>query len=76
MLFVDGDERGQGTDRALIEAVKDAIVSTPSLLQRSKSLTVNASPNSVSFYRRQGFIGEGEKLADGIRFVPMTLDIP
>ena len=76
MLFVDGDERGQGTGRALIEAVKDAIVSTPSLLQRSKSLTVNASPNSVSFYRRQGFIGEGEKQADGIRFVPMTLDIP
>ncbi len=71
MLFVDGDERGQGTGRALIKAIKDEILSSS---KTAGHLTVNASPNAVSFYRRQGFLGNDEQTIDGIRFFPMTLE--
>ncbi len=73
ILFVKGDYQGKGIARSLFaEALKRCRGGKPDL----EKITVNSSPNAVGAYRRMGFVPAGEEqLANGIRFVPMVLDL-
>ncbi|MBN1267286.1 MAG: GNAT family N-acetyltransferase [Anaerolineales bacterium] len=72
LLFVDRPFQSQGTGRRLLQAAVDFCrASNPGL----ECVTVNASPNSVSFYSHVGFKAKGqEMIKDGIRYTPMLLD--
>jgi GNAT superfamily N-acetyltransferase len=71
LLFVRGDHQGKGT-RLLSQALKRCKTVKPDL----EKITVNSSPNAVGAYRRMGFIPTSEEqLANGIRHVPMVLDL-
>jgi GNAT superfamily N-acetyltransferase len=69
MLFVAPERQGAGIGTALLEhAVQLLATRDP----RPLELTVNASPNAVSFYERRGFAITGpEREKDGVRFTPM-----
>lgn len=71
LLFVDNTYQRQGIAKGLLEwAIRTCETRNPEI----RYITVNASPNAYSAYRRMGFtpIGE-EKTVNGIRFVPMAL---
>jgi GNAT superfamily N-acetyltransferase len=70
LLFVDLDVQRQGIARALLDrALAICRRERPDLGR----VTVNASPNAVTAYRRMGFARtQDEQLANGIRFVPMA----
>lgn len=41
-----------------------------------KLVSVNSAPNSIKFYEKLGFVPtDSERLQNGIRFVPMELEI-
>lgn len=70
LLFVDAGAQGQGIGRALLRLATDLCRT-----HDGASLTVNASPNALAFYRSMGFVAQGEEtLKNGIRFTPMRLD--
>ena len=73
LLFVKGDQQRKGIARLLLaEALKRCQTAKPDLEQ----ITVNSSPNAVGAYRRMGFIPTSEEqLANGVRYVPMVLDL-
>ncbi|MBM3187116.1 MAG: GNAT family N-acetyltransferase [Chloroflexi bacterium] len=73
LLFVDREHQRQGIGRALLRrALADALRADRSL----ETLTVNASPNAVPAYERLGFTAtEPERMANGIRFVPMAKSV-
>jgi len=71
LLFVRDDLQRSGIGRTLvaqaISVAKSAGIS---------SLSVNSSPNAVSGYESYGFRADsGERIINGIRFVPMTMDL-
>lgn len=73
LLFVDKQYHRQGIARNLfdyiIQTCKEKI---PSL----KMITVNSSPYAVDVYHKFGFFDvSSEQVVDGIRFVPMELDL-
>lgn len=74
LFYVDARHQGRGVGtRLLREAVNHCIRegNTP------QTLTVNASPNSVAAYAHMGFAKQGEEnIVDGIRFLPMSVDVP
>jgi GNAT superfamily N-acetyltransferase len=73
MLFVKSDHQGKGIARLLFaEALKRCQAARLDLAK----ITVNSSPNAVGAYRRMGFVQTSEEqLANGVRYVPMVLDL-
>lgn len=73
LIFVDSGYQGKGIGNELInEAIRKCLEMDPSL----KTITVSASPNSVSFYQTIGFQLTGEEVdEDGMRFIPMQREI-
>ena len=73
LLFVDGAFHRQGISRELLRRALDIC------RQRHPGLTtvtVNSSPYAVEAYHRLDFtIASPEQQKNGIRFVPMTLDV-
>jgi GNAT superfamily N-acetyltransferase len=71
MLFVAPERQGAGIGTALLDdAVRLLAAREPGLAE----ITVNASPNAVSFYERRGFVITGpEREKDGVRFTPMRV---
>jgi len=69
MLFVAKRVQRGGIER---EHIRRALEKMKQKDIKSARLTVNASPNSVSAYKRMGFKKDGpEQLKTGIRSVPM-----
>lgn len=69
LLFVSNEAKGTGVGKILLGYVKDRL--TQLGVQR---LTVNSSPNSVGFYKSQGFLPiAGEEEVHGIRSIKMQL---
>jgi GNAT superfamily N-acetyltransferase len=73
LLFVKGDQQRKGIARSLLsEVLKRGRKARPDL----ERITVNSSPNAVEAYRRMGFIPtSGEQLTNGIRYVPMAMEL-
>ncbi len=73
LLFVKGDQQGKGIAKALLaEALQRCKTVNPDLTK----VTVNSSPNAVEAYQRMGFIPTSEEqLTNGIRYVPMILEL-
>jgi len=73
LLFVDSKEQGRGIGRRLFTwAIRRIREKHPEVME----VTVNASPNAVSFYRAAGCTAEGKEIVDkGVRFQPMVLRI-
>lgn len=73
LLFVAADAQRKGIAKLLLgEAVQRAHRVRPKPLQ----ITVHASPNAVDAYGKMGFQSEGgERLEQGIRYVPMRLKL-
>jgi GNAT superfamily N-acetyltransferase len=73
MFFVKTAYQRRGVGRKLLAAI---VARCKRASPASSQLTVHASPNSVSAYRRLGFASQGpEQEKNGIRFVPMALSI-
>lgn len=73
LLFVDRQFQGQGISRKLlIRALKICREHKPDL----RKVEVNSSPNAAPIYRRLGFQQTSpEQVVNGIRFVPMVLEL-
>ncbi len=73
LFFVRQEHQRKGIGKDLLSrAVRACIAARPDLAE----LTVNASPNAVAAYQSLGFIQrDEEKTVNGIRFVPMSLEI-
>jgi GNAT superfamily N-acetyltransferase len=73
LLFVKGDRQRKGIARSLLaEALQRCRTANPDL----SKVTVNSSPNAAGTYRRMGFIPTSEEqLTNGVRYVPMVLDL-
>ncbi len=71
LLFVDATYHQQGIGKTLLRvAIARSIKNSPKITE----ITVNSSLFAVPIYQRLGFIAiGGEKVQDGIRFIPMTL---
>jgi predicted GNAT family N-acyltransferase len=73
MLFVKKPFQKQGIGKTLVEKAIDVC------LRRRRNLhkiTVNASPNSISAYKKMGFYAEeDEQISNGIRFTAMRLKL-
>lgn len=73
LLFVEPDEHRRGIARSLYQA---ALLHAAALNSSLRVVTVNSSPYAVGFYAQQGFAASGpEQMMNGIRFIPMTLEI-
>ena len=73
MLFVDRSFQRQGICRALLQqAIDKCRRHHPDLNQ----ISLHAAPNSVPIYERLGFRPEySGQVIDGMRFIPMTLEL-
>lgn len=74
LLFVDSAYQRQGIAHELVkQGLSLCLQQRPDL----KALTVFASPNAVPAYERFGFhVTQPEQTRNGIRYVPMSLDVP
>lgn len=74
LLFVETAYQRQGIAHAL---VKQGLALCRQHKPNLKTLTVSASPNAVPAYERFGFHAtQPEQVRNGIRFVPMAMDVP
>jgi GNAT superfamily N-acetyltransferase len=73
MFFVDKPCQKRGVGKELLrEALRICLKKKPHL----SKVTVNASPNSVTIYKKLGFRQERlEQVKKGIRFTPMALKL-
>ena len=73
LLFVEKTFQGQGIAGNLLRrAIDRCSQRRPDVRQ----ITVNSSPNAFSAYERMGFKAVGdEQTVNGIRFIPMALDL-
>ncbi len=73
MLFVDRSFQRRGVSRALLQhGIDECRKHKPDLSQ----ISMHAAPNSVPIYERLGFRPDySEQVTDGIRFVPMMLEL-
>lgn len=73
LMFVDKEHHRRGVCRELFRRAVDhirAAGTTP------ESMTVNSSPYAVPVYQRLGFtVQEPEKEINGIRFIPMKMEL-
>ncbi|MCM1155425.1 MAG: GNAT family N-acetyltransferase [Roseburia sp.] len=68
LLFVDAGYHRQGIGRALIEYLREYLLSEAGV----SKVTVNAAPYGVGFYHKLGFRDlRPEEERDGIRYTPM-----
>jgi len=69
LLFVNSEMQGQGIGNSLIQfGINRCLEDYPDI----KAITVNSSPNSLSFYQNIGFEIVGEETnKKGMRFIPM-----
>lgn len=68
LLFVDENYHRQGIGRALIEYLREYLLSEAGI----SKVTVNAAPYGVAFYHRLGFTDiRPEEEKDGIKYTPM-----
>lgn len=68
LLFVDEKYHRQGIGRALIEYLREYLLSEAGV----SKVTVNAAPYGVAFYHKLGFKDlRPEEERDGIRYTPM-----
>lgn len=68
LLFVDARYHRQGVGRALIEYMREYLLSEAGI----SKVTVNAAPYGVAFYHKIGFRDiRPEETRDGIRYTPM-----
>ena len=69
LIFVDSQHQGKGIGKGLInEAIRMCQDRNPKLA----AITVNSSPNSISFYKGIGFNPLGDEVdEDGLRYTPM-----
>ncbi len=73
LLFVDAAYHQQGIGKTLLRAALARCVKND---PKVDEITVNSSPFAVPIYQRLGFVANGgEKVQDGIRFIPMTLSL-
>jgi predicted GNAT family N-acyltransferase len=73
LLFVDGAFHHQGISRELLRRSLDICLKQHPTLT---TLTVNSSPYAIEAYQHLGFVNASpEQEKNGIRFVPMTLDV-
>jgi GNAT superfamily N-acetyltransferase len=71
-LYVVPSFQGRGVGKCLWEAARDQAVAAGN----ERQFTVNASLNAVPFYKRMGFVVEGDvTLMGGLRFQPMKLSL-
>ena len=71
LLFVDARYRRRGLGEAMVEAMR-----TEAVTHGFTRLTANATPSSLPFYERLGFVPSAEEqIRDGISFVPVELDL-
>ncbi|MDN4164197.1 GNAT family N-acetyltransferase [Cytophagales bacterium LB-30] len=67
-LFIKSDHHSQGAGKQALAFVFRYLTA-----QEVKEVTVFSSPNSVGFYKKQGFVPIGpEEEKNGIRFTPMA----
>lgn len=68
LLFVDEKYHRQGIGRALIEYLRNYLLSEAGI----SKVTVNAAPYGVAFYHKLGFKDiRPEEIRDGIKYTPM-----
>lgn len=68
LLFVDENYHRQGVGRALIEYLREYLLSETTV----SKVTVNAAPYGVAFYHKLGFKDiRPEEEKDGIKYTPM-----
>ena len=68
LLFVDAKYHRQGIGRALIEHLREYLLSEVGISR----ITVNAAPYATGFYHKLGFLDIGpERERDGILYTPM-----
>ena len=73
LLFVDKRFQRVGIGRELLRRALDICINHRPRLSR---ISVNSSPNAVTAYLRMGFRQqEPEQTVNGIRFVPMALEL-
>ncbi len=73
LLFVHPDYHYKGIAKELLYLGLKKSIAKNANLQR---LTVKSSPYAVDFYKRQGFVEDGDwEEKKGIRYLPMTLKI-
>jgi GNAT superfamily N-acetyltransferase len=73
LLFVDTAYQRQGIARELL---RRALAVCRQRRPDGRTIDVNSSPNAVPAYERLGFHRQGpEKIKNGIRYVPMVLDL-
>ena len=71
LLFIQKEHQRKGAARALVEAWTEQQKE-----QGASHATVHAFPNATEAYRRLGFLETGpEETRNGMRFVPMSLNI-
>lgn len=67
-LFIRNSHNAQGAGKKTLDFVFHYLAT-----QEVKEVTVFSSPNSVGFYKKQGFVPTGpEEEKNGIRFTPMA----
>lgn len=72
LLFVRDAQQGRSIGRKLIS---QAVQCRSDIADVEASITVHASPNSVGFYRKIGFLPAGlERIDHGICYIPMRMD--
>lgn len=73
LFYTEGERQGTGIGRELLrKALEICVRDEPTM----KGITVNSSPNAVNIYEKLGFyVMEPEQVKNGIRFVPMKLEI-
>lgn len=72
LLFVDAKYHRQGIGRALIEHLREYLLSEVGI----NRLTVNAAPYGVAFYHKLGFQDiRPEEEKDGIKYTPMEFSL-
>lgn len=72
-LFIRNDMQRKGIGKQLFSgAINKCLKENPEL----KEITVASSPNSIKAYESMGFVPtEGEKIINGLRFVPMVYKV-
>lgn len=73
LFFVDSSEQGMGIGRSLMQL---AICRCQQINPLLRVMTVSASPNSVPFYERIGFVVQEEQIdEEGMLYTPMKKQI-
>jgi predicted GNAT family N-acyltransferase len=73
LIYTDGHLHGIGIGRELLKrSLEVCITNQPALTE----ITLNSSPNAVEIYEKLGFtVTKPEQIKNGIRFVPMKLEL-